>query len=60
MAAEALLRAQHPPAQATTLLIALGAVDPTAKTALTLGCGVLLAAALGEGACRLSLRDRGT
>lgn len=58
MAAGALLRAQHPPAQATTLLFALGAVAPTAKGALTLGCGVVLAAAFGEGVRRLRLRDR--
>lgn len=48
MAGQALLRAEHPPAQATTLLIALGAMAPELRTVVTLTGGVVLAALLGE------------
>jgi hypothetical protein len=48
MSGDALTGAQHPPAQATTLLVALGAVAPTLQGALTVAAGVVLVAALGE------------
>jgi hypothetical protein len=49
------LHASHPPAAATTLLVALGAVKTT-QDALNLMVGVLLIAALGEVARRARLR----
>lgn len=48
MALQALARASHPPAQATTLLIALGALEADAHGALVLAAGVLQVAVLGE------------
>lgn len=53
MTGEMLTKFSHPPAQATTLLIALGAVEPTIKGAFIVACGVLLVAGLGEAARRL-------
>ncbi len=43
-----LLRASHPPASATTLLVALGAFSPTLRTALIITASVLLIGILGE------------
>jgi len=47
------LRARHPPAEATTLLIALGALAPDLDTTLAVLGGVLLVTALGESMRRL-------
>lgn len=47
------LRARHPPAEATTLLVALGALKPDVATVLTVLAGVTLVAVLGEAARRL-------
>jgi hypothetical protein len=44
-----LLRASHPPAAATMLLVALGGFEPTWKSAGTIVAGVLILAILGEG-----------
>ncbi len=43
-----LLRASHPPASATTLLVALGGFRLTLHDALTVSAGVLIVATLGE------------
>ncbi|MUG91415.1 hypothetical protein F7734_02485 [Scytonema sp. UIC 10036] len=43
------LRASHPPAAATTLLVALGGFKPTVQDALTIMIGVLIIATIGEG-----------
>lgn len=51
------LRAYHPPAAATALLIALGAYRTDLKTAFALLAGVLVVALLGEWFQRLRLRD---
>lgn len=56
MALQSLARASHPPAQATTLLIALGALDADAHGALVLAAGVAQVAILGEVARRVRLR----
>lgn len=42
-----LLRASHPPAASTTLLFALGALQPTLRDAALVAAGVLLVAVLG-------------
>jgi hypothetical protein len=55
MALQAAAKATHPPAQATTLLIVVGALAADARGALVLGAGVLLVAVLGEGVRRASL-----
>ena len=47
------LKASHPPAAATALLIALGGIGLTAKELTVLVAGILLVTALGEGAKRL-------
>ena len=60
MGLQALARASHPPAQATTLLIALGALDADVHGALVLGAGVAQVALLGEAARRLRLKRRAT
>lgn len=44
-----LLKASHPPAAATTLLMALGGFDPTWHDARTIVVGVLILAVLGKG-----------
>ena len=49
------LRASHPPAAATTLLVALGGLRATASTAAAVAAGVLIIAALGEGVRRIRL-----
>lgn len=51
----ALLRATHPPAAATTLLISLGGFRPTAHDALTIAAGVLIVAVAGEALRRFRL-----
>src|SRR3954469_13147903 len=58
MALQSMARAGHPPAQATTLLIAVGALDAAVHGALVLAAGVLQVALLGEAIRRLSLRRR--
>lgn len=45
----AILRASHPPAAATVLLIALGGFRPTWASAQSIIAGVLILAVLGEG-----------
>lgn len=52
------LRAYHPPAAATTLLLTLGVYRLTWKTSLSLVAGVLVVAALGEWFQRLRLAER--
>lgn len=47
------LRASHPPAAATALLVSLGGFALTLHDITVLASGVLLVAALGEGARRL-------
>lgn len=49
------LRASHPPAAATTLLIALGSLSPTGATVRTVIIGVLIVAIAGEALRRLRL-----
>jgi len=49
------LKARHPPAEATTLLIALGALKPTVHTAVTLVAGVLLVMVIGETSRRVAV-----
>ena len=44
-----LLKATHPPAAATMLLVALGSFEPTWRSAGIVTAGVLLLAVLGEG-----------
>ncbi len=56
MALQAAAKANHPPAQATTLLIVVGALAADAHGALVLGAGVLLVALLGEPVRRLASR----
>jgi HPP family len=46
----------HPPAEATTLIVALGGVEPTAAGALTVVAAIALVAVFGEAARRLSAR----
>jgi hypothetical protein len=43
-----LLHASHPPAAATTLLVALGGFKPTVHDALIVIIGVLIVATIGE------------
>lgn len=50
------LRLGHPPAAATTLMVALGAIDPTLKGAITVLVAVALLTVLGEAARRLEVR----
>lgn len=45
----ALLKASHPPATATTLLVALGGFEPTWRAPGQVAAGVAIVAALGEG-----------
>ena len=51
------LRAYHPPAAATALLVALGAYRSDVRTTLSLLAGVAVVALLGEWFQRLRLRD---
>ncbi len=48
MAGLTLLKASHPPAAATMLLVALGGFPPTWRSAGTIVAGVLILATLGE------------
>ena len=50
---QAAAKARHPPAEATTLLFALGALKPDSHTVLTVLGGVALVTVLGEIARRL-------
>lgn len=52
-ALQAVLRAPHPAAAATTLLAALGAFHPTARDTVTVVAGVLVVAVAGEALRRL-------
>ena len=52
MALQHAVDADHPPAQATTLLVVVGALDATCEGALTIAIGVMLVALLGEGVRR--------
>ena len=45
-------KARHPPAEATTLLIALGAMEPTMRSAITIVTGLTLVTVLYEGVRR--------
>jgi CBS-domain-containing membrane protein len=54
--ATTLLRASHPPAAATTLLIALGGMQATGKEAATICAGVFIVAATGAVFRQLRLR----
>ena len=58
MALQSFARAEHPPAQATTLLIALGALDADLRGAFVLTAGVVQVAILGEAVRRVRLRYR--
>ena len=49
------LRASHPPAAATTLLVALGGLKATGTEAAAVAAGVLIVACLGEGLRRIRL-----
>jgi hypothetical protein len=53
MGLQTLARARHAPAQATTLLIVVGALDADLRGALVLLCGIALVAVLGEAVRRL-------
>lgn len=53
MLLQALLRASHPPAEATTLLIALGALEANSRNALTIVLGVVMVTMIGQMAKRL-------
>ena len=48
-----LARARHPPAQATTLLVCVGALDADLRGIGVLAAGIALVAVLGEGVRRL-------
>ncbi len=50
--------ASHPPASATTLLVALGAFRPTVSSALDIVAGVVIVAVVGEVFRRLRLGGR--
>ena len=55
---ELLLRASHPPAASTALLVALGSFKPVLHDAVQVIFGVLIVATVGEGFRRLRLRAR--
>lgn len=52
------LKASHPPAAATTLLVALGGFKPTWQDAVTVMIGVLIVAIVGEALRRFRLKGR--
>ncbi len=56
IAATRLLRASHPPAASTALLIALGGLPATLQTAITILAGVLLVVLVGGGIRELRQR----
>jgi hypothetical protein len=58
MALQELADARHAPAQATTLLVVVGALDATAYGAFVLLAGVALVAVFGEGVRRMKLDRR--
>jgi hypothetical protein len=58
MGLQELADARHAPAQATTLLVVVGALDATAYGAFVLLAGVALVAVLGEGVRRVKLERR--
>lgn len=47
-ALELLLRASHPPAVSTTLLVSLGSFHPTVRDTVSVVAGVLIVAVVGE------------
>ena len=51
-----IFHASHPPAAATTLLVALGGLEATPRVGAAVAVGVLIVATLGEGARWLRLR----
>jgi len=53
------LKAPHPPAAATTLLITLGGFKPNLHDALALGSGIALVASVGEVLRRVRLSQPG-
>lgn len=57
-AVEIALKATHPPAASTTLLVALGSFRPTLHDAALVAIGVLIVAAAGEAARQFRLRHR--
>ncbi len=50
------LRASHPPAAATTLIVALGGLRPTVRDALLVAVSILILALCGEGMRRVRIR----
>ena len=60
MALQHAAKADHPPAQATTLLIAVGALDADLRGAGVLAAGILLVALLGEAVRRAKIGPRPT
>jgi len=56
MAGLSLLKASHPPAAATMLLVALGGFEPDARSAGVILAGVLIVAVLGEAVRYVRLR----
>lgn len=57
---EMLLRAPHPPAAATTILVALGTFKPNVRDAVTVIGAVLLVAGVGEVLRRLRAKPEGS
>lgn len=51
-----LLKASHPPAAATTLLVALGGFEPKVSSILTVLAGVIIVATIGESLRRIRLQ----
>ena len=58
MGLQTLARARHAPAQATTLLVVVGALDADLRGAFVLTAGVVQVAILGEAVRRVRLRYR--
>jgi CBS-domain-containing membrane protein len=52
-----LLKASHPPAAATTLLVSLGGFKPILHDAVTIMIGVIIVATIGEGFRRWRLQQ---
>jgi hypothetical protein len=59
MVLQSILKAQHAPAEATTLLIALGALPATPRSALVILIGVLLVTVIGEAAKKITKPQKG-
>lgn len=57
MGLQAAAQARHPPAEATTLLFALGALQPDLRSVLTVAGGVTLVTVLGEICRRMFARQ---